>query len=86
MAHARKKILCVEDHREIAALGLSASNGISCFTEQQSQDGVRNPAHNLILLVLRLMISSRLANGYSEATSIWSALWVRSCLENCSSW
>jgi len=30
MAHAaRKKILCVEDDREIAALGLSASNGTS---------------------------------------------------------
>ena len=61
-------------------MGLSASNGTSCFTEQQSQEGVRNPAHNVILLVLRLMISSKLA------TLVRSALWVRSCLENCSSW
>ena len=80
MAHARKKILCVEDDREISALGLSASNGTSCFTEWQSQEDVRNTAHNVILLVLRLMISSKLA------TLVRSALWVRFCLENCSSW
>ena len=62
MAHARKKILCVEDHREIAALGLSASNGISCFTEQQSQDGVRNPAHNVIPLVQDQAVSRPIGN------------------------
>jgi len=74
MAHARKKILRIEDDREIAALGPSASNGTSCFTGQQSQEGVRNPAHNVILLVVRLMISSKLASGHSEATLVWSAL------------
>ena len=30
---------------------LSASDGTSCLTEQRSQAGVRNPAHNVILLV-----------------------------------
>jgi hypothetical protein len=63
--HMRKKVLYVEDDREIAASGLSASNGTSCLTDRQSQDGVRNPGHNVVLLVLRLMISSRLANGHS---------------------
>ena len=80
MAHARKKILCVDDDREISALGLSAANGTSCFTETAKSEGCKESGAQCHSAGLRLVISSKLV------TLVRSALWVRFCLENCSSW